>query len=340
MHTKLLYPSIEPTHAGMLKVGTFDQIYWEECGNRLGEPIVFVHGGPGAGCSDVSRRFFNPQKYRAILFDQRGCGRSKSTSDLSELTLKHMVDDLEVLRNHLKIERWILFGGSWGTTLALAYAKSHPTRVGGLLLRGVFTASDSELAWLYQEGGASQIFPQEWSAFAEILNQGKQLTGKVKGIETTLTTSSDEIRIVESWVDYLSAYLSALQSKDKEIQGKAAFSWANWEHSIMSVTGLPELTPQDNERNRSMAIQSCHLFLNDPWLRGENGWSTFADVEHIPCVIVQGQFDIVTPMKTALALHLGWKNSQLWQVQGAGHASSDRELMQALIKSLDEWTTS
>jgi proline iminopeptidase len=334
----MLYPSIEANHWGLLEVGVGEQIYWEECGDESGEPIVFVHGGPGAGCSEVSRRFFNPQKYRAILFDQRGAGRSPSKSELSELTLKHMVEDMELLRKHLEIERWILFGGSWGTTLSLAYAKTHPTHVKGLLLRGVFTASASELSWLYEEGGASQIFPQQWAAFAEILKQSKESSGNNEKQLPISNKRCAEVRLDTTWKDHLSAYLKALKSEDLDNQRKVAFSWANWEHSIMSILGSPKITKADNERNHTMAIQSCHLFLNDPWLRDEKRWETFAEVEHLPCLIVQGQFDIVTPMKTASVLHQRWKNSRLLQVPGAGHASSDPELMKALINSLDHWS--
>ena len=336
----MLYPTIEPRRHGMLVVGSREKIYWEECGDPSGEPIVFVHGGPGAGCSEVSRRFFNPKKYRVILFDQRGCGRSKSTgetTELSDLTLEHMVQDMECLREHLGINSWILFGGSWGTTLALAYAKLFPKHVKGLLLRGVFTASQVELAWLYQEGGASQIFPQEWTAFSAI----HQLEEKL--IQGTQEFFTQEIKkegrhLQTSWKDHLSAYLRVLQSGEKQLESDAAFSWASWEHSIMSVQGLPKLTTDNQYRNRSMALQSCHLFLNDAWLRDEKRWSSFTDIEYLPLLIVQGQYDIVTPMKTAFELHQRWGNSRLLKIQGAGHASSDPELTQALIHALDEWS--
>ena len=333
----MLYPSIEPFNSGWLEVSPGEKIYWEECGNKAGVPIVFVHGGPGAGCSETSRRLFDPQKFRVVLWDQRACGRSQSLGPLSDLTLEHLVQDLERVRQHLGIDQWVLFGGSWGTTLSLAYAQIHPQQVSGLLLRGVFTASTSELAWLYQEGGAAQVFPQEWSMFVQILKHDK--VGLEKDNKDALGLPDQGQTLVQeyTWRDFLKAYLAALLSQDLQTQESAAFSWAHWEHSIMSVPGLPKLAPQDMGRNRSMAIQSCHLFLNDPWLRDEKRWASYEDIQHLPCLIVQGQFDIVTPMKTAHALHQKWDNSQLVQVPGAGHASSDPELMQALIKSLDQW---
>ncbi len=333
----MLYPRIEPFNSGWLEVSPGEKIYWEECGNSSGVPIVFVHGGPGAGCSETSRRFFDPLKYRVVLWDQRACGRSQSISPLHELTLEHMVQDLELLRQHLGINQWLIFGGSWGTTLALAYAKTHTPCVLGLLLRGVFLAGNAELAWLYEKGGASEIFPKEWELFTEILNPQTKAPGK-NITETNRASDRNQMsRDRATWREHLSAYLSALQSPDPKIQQNAAFSWAHWEHSIMSVPGLPKLTQEDHERNRDMAIQSCHLFLNDTWLRDENRWMSFDEVQHLPCLIVQGQFDIVTPMRTAYALHQRWENSQLHQIPGAGHASSDPALMLALVKSLEDW---
>lgn len=331
------YPPIEPFNSGMLEVSPGEKIYWEECGDKTGVPIVFIHGGPGAGCSETSRRFFNPQKYRVVLWDQRGCGRSQSHSPLTELTLEHLVQDLELLRQHLQIEKWVLFGGSWGTTLGLTYAKIHTQCVSGLLLRGVFMASSSELAWLYQEGGASQLFPQEWSMFTQILDQVDRVAPHPNKEAMRRFDQENQILEQKTWRDYLGSYLNALQSQDLQIQEKASYLWAQWEHSIMSVTGLPKLTQKDNVRNLSMAIQSCHLFLNDPWLRDEKCWESFESLQHLPCWIIQGQFDVVTPMRTAHDLHRKWKNSILLPIAGAGHASSDPALMQALVKSLDLW---
>ena len=198
-------------------------------------------------------------------------------------------------------------------------------------------AGNAELAWLYEKGGASEIFPKEWELFTNILNSQKKTPEKNINESARASERNPRSHDRASWRELLSAYLSALKSSDPIIQQNAASSWANWEHSIMSVPGLPKLTQEDNERNRDMAIQSCHLFLNDTWLRDENRWRSFDEVQHLPCLIVQGQFDIVTPMRTAYTLHQRWKNSQLQQIPCAGHASSDPALMMALVKSLDHW---
>jgi len=252
----MLYPPIEPHSQGLLDVGDGHHLYWEECGNPQGQPVVFLHGGPGAGCSVQSRRFFNPEKYRAILFDQRGCGRSTPHGSTEHNDLAHLVKDLERLRQHCSVEAWVLFGGSWGSTLALAYAQAHPTRVTSMVLRGVFTGSADELAWLYTEGGASRLFPDKCQKFSKALR--------------------------------ISAHMFA---HDADL--KAGFAW---------------------QKGQGQASPPCST---------------------VPCIVVQGRFDVVTPMATAWALHQAWSQSEIRMVHTAGHSSSDPALQQALVETLD-----
>lgn len=320
----MFYPSIAPNQSGYLAVGEGHEIYWEECGHPKGEPIIFLHGGPGAGCSEMSRRFFNPQKFRVILFDQRACGRSKSKDPLLGLTLENLVRDMESLRIKLGVEQWTLFGGSWGSTLALAYASSYPQLVKGMILRGVFTSTNDELAWLYQEGGASRMFPKEWSEF-------KANTVKLKAMD-----KPQEVDFF-IWRSVLQTHYKALLGQDTRWRDLACLTWAQWEQSVMSLSGLPRLGPSDVERSFNMALISCHLFLHDAWLNEESKWQSFDALKAIPCHIVQGQFDVVTPMHTAFKLHQLLPKSQLTVAREAGHASGDAQLAQALIKTLDAW---
>ena len=319
----MFYPSIAPIQTGYLSLGDGHDMYWEECGNPKGQPILFLHGGPGAGCSEMSRRFFNPQKFRVILFDQRGCGRSKCADPLLGLTLENLVRDIETLRIKLSIERWTLFGGSWGTALALAYASIHAARVQGLILRGVFTSTRAELAWLYQEGGAARIFPKEWQEF-------KENASNLHGAGFSSVDFSD-------WRSVLQAHLIHLKGENNTKRDAASLNWAQWEQSVMSVSGLPRVTQSDVGRSFNMALISCHMFLNDPWLSDESRWIQFDYLLDKPCHIVQGQFDVVTPMHTAFLLHQKLPKSQLTVAREAGHASGDAALAQSLIKTLDEW---
>ncbi len=319
----MFYPSIAPLQAGFLPLGEGHEMYWEECGNPKGMPILFLHGGPGAGCSEMSRRFFNPQKFRVILFDQRGCGRSKCTDPLLGLTLDNLVRDIEALRIKLGIDAWALFGGSWGTTLALAYASQHASRLQGLILRGVFTSTSAELAWLYQEGGAARVFPKEWQEF-------KENTSKLNELEGSAVDFSN-------WRSVLQAHLLHLQGPIPAKRDAASLTWAQWEQSVMSVSGLPRVSPTEIQRSFNMALISCHMFLKDPWLSDESRWKQFDYIANKPCHIVQGQFDVVTPMHTAYALHKSLPKSLLTVAREAGHASGDAPLAQALIKTLDEW---
>jgi proline iminopeptidase len=310
----MLYPAIEPFASGMLDVGQGHSIYWEQCGNPEGQPIVFLHGGPGAGCTPKSRRWFDPRHYRIVSLDQRGCGRSLPHASTQHNTLAHLVQDLEQLRIFLQIERWLLCGGSWGSTLALAYTQQHSARVQGMVLRGVFTALPQELDWLYQPGGASQVFPQQWQAFASALD----------AVEPT---------------QLLCAYAQQLQSQDPDQVLAAALAWCAWEDALSSVHLDTSTKTPDLQRCLSMARISSHIFMHDPWLGAGNSVWSAQSLQGIPGIIVQGQFDMVTPACTAWRLHQAWPGSQLRIVHEAGHATGDPALGQTLVAALDELAT-
>lgn len=310
----LLYPPIEPHSQGLLDVGDGHQLYWEACGHPQGQAVVFLHGGPGAGCTAQSRRFFDPQKYRTILFDQRGCGRSTPHGSTDHNDLAHLVHDMELLRHHCAVDAWVLFGGSWGSTLALAYAKAHADRVTALVLRGVFTSSAAELAWLYEEGGASRLFPEAWAKFSGALGEDPP-----QGL--------------------LAAYEKRLNSGDREAQVQAALAWCEWEDSLCSTQSE---TPSrlDPEACWAMARISAHMFVHDADLKVGFPWQTadfqaFLPGRKSPCIVVQGRFDVVTPMATAWALHRAWPGSELRVVHHAGHSSADPALQQALVDTMD-----
>ena len=310
----MLYPPIEPHSQGVLDVGDGHHLYWEACGNPQGQPVVFLHGGPGAGCSAQSRRFFDPQKYRTILFDQRGCGRSRPLGSTDHNDLAHLVQDMELLRQHCAVDAWVLFGGSWGSTLALAYVQAHPDRVTALVLRGVFTASADELAWLYTEGGASQLFPEAWAKFSTAL--GDDHSG-----------------------DLLASYANRLSRGDPEAQVQAALAWCAWEDSLCSIESE---TPSslDPDACWAMARISVHLFVHDADLKTGFAWPTghgraFLPNAPMPCIVVQGRFDVVTPLATAWDLHQAWPGSELRIVHNAGHSSSDPALQQVLVEAMD-----
>jgi proline iminopeptidase len=310
----MLYPESAPFASGMLDVGQGHGIYWEQCGNPQGQPIVFLHGGPGAGCTPKARRWFDPRHYRIVLLDQRGCGRSTPHASTLHNTLAHVVQDLEQLRTFLQIERWLLCGGSWGTTLALAYARQHRARVQGMVLRGVFTAQPQELDWLYKPGGASQVFPQQWQAFATAL--GPVEDGKLLQAYTWQLQSTDNARVIE-----------------------AALAWCAWEDALNSIQPDAQTTAPDLQRCLSMARISSHMFAHDPWLGADNKLWPVDYLQGIPGIIVQGQFDLVTPAHTAWRVHQAWPGSQLRIVHEAGHATADPALGQALVTALDELAT-
>jgi proline iminopeptidase len=311
--TGALYPPIEPHDSGMLDVGDGHQIYWEVCGNPNGRPALFLHGGPGGGCSTDHRRLFNPALWRIVLFDQRGCGRSQPAARIEQNTTWHLVADIERLRGLLGIERWLVLGGSWGSTLALAYAQAHPQAVNALVLRGIFLARQSEIDWLYRSG-ASHLFPEAWEAFRGAIPQGER-------------------------TDLVAAYQRRLTCGDAAIEQAAAAAWCAWEHDIMTLLPSPPARNPADAGQLALARIEAHYFCNDSFL-GERPLLDGMDrMAHMPGVIVQGRHDCVTPATSAWALHQRWPHSVLQIIPDAGHATSEPGIQRALVAATDHFGT-
>ena len=306
----ILYPPLEPYASGFLAVDSGHVLYWETCGNPNGIPVLFLHGGPGGGCSATSRRFFDPSRYRIILFDQRGCGRSTPTGSLESNTTTHLISDIEALRKLLNIEKWLLFGGSWGATLALHYAQQYPQRVSAMVLRAVFTARQSELDWLYgaNSRGAASIFPEAWARFVDFIPEPAR-------------------------ADLIAAYHARLTSGNAEVESAAARRWCVWEDAL--ATFLPSPLFSDGVALRSLARIEAHYFVHHAFLREGQLIANAMLLRDIPGVIVQGRYDAVTPPITAWELHRAWPRSTLHIVPDAGHASSDPGVERELIAATD-----
>ncbi|MCP2170338.1 prolyl aminopeptidase [Goodfellowiella coeruleoviolacea] len=313
-----LYPEIEPYDHGMLDVGDGNLVYWETCGNPNGKPVVFLHGGPGGGCSANQRRLFDPSAYRIVLFDQRGCGRStphasSPLADLSSNTTWHLVADMERLREFLGIDRWQVFGGSWGSTLALAYAETHPERVTELLVRGVFTLRAGELEWYYQ-GGAAWLFPERWE---RVLAQ---------------------VPVAERG-DILTAYHRLLHDPDPAVHGPAAVAWSTWEAATITLLPDEELITSFADPTFALAFARIenHYFVNRGWLAEGQLLANADRLAGIPGVIVQGRYDVATPPATAWELHRAWPDAELTMVPDAGHSVSEPGIRAALINATDRF---
>lgn len=308
-----LYPAIEPFRTGYLPVGDGHTVFFEESGNPQGLPVFGLHGGPGGGISADMRRFFDAQRWRVILADQRGCGRSTPYAGLEANTTWHLVADIEKLRVHLGLEKIVLFGGSWGSTLALAYAVTHPDRVAGLILRGIFLVTRDEITWFYQRG-ASYIFPDAFARYRSAIPADEQ-------------------------DDLLMAFNKRLTSTDRRVRMAAARAWARWEGETLSIRG-PEARPtrfDDDRFVEAFARIECHYFTqggfmpSDGWLLAQAG--KLAD---IPGVLVHGRYDVVTPLSSAYALKQAWPQARLEIVPDAGHASLEPGIIDALIGATDE----
>jgi proline iminopeptidase len=308
-----LYPPIEPYRTLRLRVSGLHELHVEESGRPDGAPVVFLHGGPGAGTSPVHRRLFDPAAYRIVLFDQRGCGRSTPHASLEENTTWHLVADIERIREHLQIERWVVFGGSWGSTLALAYAERHPDRVRALVLRGIFLLRPHELRWFYQEG-ASFVFPDAWEDFVAPIPPAER-------------------------GDLLAAYLRRLTGDDPEALAVAARAWSTWEgttsHLLRDQAAIDAFS--EDEAARAVARIECHYFVNGGFF--ERPDQLLADVDRIrriPAVIVQGRYDVVCPMTTAWDLHRRWPEARLEVVPDAGHSALEPGITARLVAATDE----
>jgi proline iminopeptidase len=311
-----LYPDIEAHRTGRLKVSPVHELYYEESGNPNGKAVVFLHGGPGGGTEPKHRRYFDPAVYRIVLFDQRGCGRSTPFASLEDNTTWDLVSDIEKLRTHLGIEKWQVFGGSWGSTLALAYAETHPARVSELVLRGIFLLRREEIQWFYQRG-ASWLYPD---AFEEYI-------GHIPAAEQG---------------DLLHAYYKRLTSSDPAVQSAAARVWSVWEGRTSCLIPNAELIARTagDEFALAFARIESHYFVNDGWLTNGRELLAPANIDKlrkIPGVIVQGRYDVVCPAKSAWDLHRAWPEADLRIVPDAGHAASEVGIVHELVAATDRF---
>ena len=309
-----LFPKTKPYHSGYLKVSKLHTIHFEECGNPRGKPLVFLHGGPGGGIEPFYHRYFDQRKWRIVLHDQRGCGKSTPFSELRENTTWHLVADIEKLREHLGIDRWVVFGGSWGSTLSLAYAESHPNRCKALVLRGIFLLRQSELLWFYQEG-ASEIFPDAWEQYLA------PIPSRERG-------------------DMMKAYYKRLTNPDRRVRQKAARAWSIWEGSTSKLFFDPVLVKKFGGGRFADAFAriEAHYFLNRGFLkRDDQLLRDVRRIRRIPGVIVQGRYDVVCPIRSAWDLHRAWPEAKLVIVPNAGHSMTEPGIRSALIEETERF---
>jgi proline iminopeptidase len=309
-----LYPLIQPYRDEYLQVSDLHTIHFEESGNPQGKPIVLLHGGPGGGYLPEYRRYFHPEKWRLVMFDQRGCGQSKPHAELRENTTWDLVSDIEKIREHLGIEKWTVFGGSWGSTLSLAYSQTHPERCTGLILRGIFMLRQKELRWFYQEG-ASYIFPDAWEKYLQPIP-------------------------VDEREDMITAYYKRLTNPDLKVQLAAARAWSIWEGSTSKLLLDPKLMEKfgDDKFAAAFARIECHYFINGGFFTAEDQLLKNVDrIRHIPAVIVQGRYDVVCPMVSAWELHQAWPEAEFIVVPDAGHSMSEPGIRSALIEATDRF---
>jgi len=309
-----LYPEIDPHASGLLRVDDVHEVYWEVSGNPAGKPVVFLHGGPGGGTEPKHRRFFDPKKYRIVLLDQRGCGKSRPHASLTDNTTWHIVEDIEALREHLEIERWQVFGGSWGSTLALAYAQKHPERVTELVLRGIFTFAKDEMDWFYRDG-TRMLFPDAYAEFLAAIPP-------------------------EEHGDIVAAYHKRLTGDDPKARAAAARAWSLWECRVATLMPDPDLVRHCDESSFTLAFAriECHYFVNNGFLESDTQLLDNIDVmRNIPGVIVQGRYDVICPPRNAWRLHQAWPESSLTLVDDAGHSANEPGILRALVKATDRF---
>lgn len=307
---EMLYPAIEPFHQGMLKVSDLHQVYYEQCGNPEGHPIVVLHGGPGSGCTPMQRRFFDPTVYRIILFDQRGCKRSQPLGCIEENTTDYLVQDIESLRNELGISKWIVFGGSWGSTLALAYALKHSDAINALILRGIFLCRAHELEWFFYQ--VRNFFPDAWEKFAGHLAE-------------------------EDRRDIFTSYWKRIFSQDRAIALAASTYWSNFEAEIMSLIPMPASDATSPAPDPSLVIGRAqvqlHYLANNGFVYGDEILESLGAIRHIPTKIIQGRYDMVCPPATAYELHLQWPEAEFIMIPDAGHSAAEPGITHALMQA-------
>ncbi len=305
-----LYPEIKPYAVHTLAVDETHTLHIDESGTPSGLPVLFVHGGPGAGCDAQSRSYFDPNLYRIITFDQRGCGRSTPFASLENNTTWHLVDDMERIREHLGIDKWLLFGGSWGSTLSLAYAQRHSERVHGLILRGIFLCRPQEFHWFYQEG-ASRLFPDYWQDYLAPIPPAER-------------------------GELMQAFYKRLTGEDQIAQMQAAKAWSCWEGRTATLRPNPEVVERFNERALSIARIECHYFINNAFLEPDQLLRDMHKIAHLPGIIVHGRYDVICPLDNAWALHQVWPNSELQIIREAGHSAGERGIVDALVRATDQ----
>jgi len=311
---KTLYDAIEPFDQGTLAVSPVHTIYYEQCGNPAGQPVVFLHGGPGGGIVEDYRRYHDPAAYRIVLFDQRGSGQSTPHASLEDNTTWHLVSDIERLREHLGIESWQVFGGSWGSTLSLAYAQTHPRRVRQLVLRGIFLCRPKEIRWFYQEG-ANAIFADVWEEYLKVIPEDER-------------------------DDMVSAYYRRLTSDDEQVRLEAARAWSIWEGSTSKLFFDYNMIEKfaDPEFALAFARIECHYFMNNAFFETDNYLiENVGKIRHIPAVIVQGRYDVVCPMMSAWELHRAWPEADLQIIPDAGHSAAEPGIISALVDATDRF---
>lgn len=309
------YPPIEVNESGFLAVDKTHQLYYEVSGNPNGKPIVFLHGGPGAGTKPLHRQLFDPKKYRIVIFDQRGAGQSTPHANLENNSTWDLVADIEKLRTHLNVDKWVVFGGSWGSTLSMAYAITHPDRVKGLILRGIFLCRKQDIDWFYEGKGAQGIFPDEWERFVKVIPPDER-------------------------GDMVKAYYKRLVSPDMKVQIEAAKAWSRWEGATLHL--IPEQEEIDSFSGDMMAQAlariECHYFINNAFFKTGN-WliENVEKIRKIPAVIVHGRYDVVCPFDNAWDLHKAWPEAKLEIIKDAGHGVSEPGITDALIRATDEF---
>lgn len=313
---RTLYDEIEPYDSGRIKVSPVHELYYEQCGNPNGKPVVFLHGGPGAGLVTDYRRFFDPEVYRIVLFDQRGAGQSLPHASLEDNSTWHLVSDIEKLREHFGVDQWLVFGGSWGSTLALTYAETHPEKVRALILRGIFLCRPKEIRWFYEDSqGASAIFPDGWEEYVRIIPEAER-------------------------GDMIAAYYRRLTSDDHAIRVEAAQAWSTWEAGALKL--IPDQSVIDDFSEVEMALAlariECHYFMNNCFFETDNYLLENIDrIRHIPAVIVHGRYDVVCPLMSGWDLHREWPEAEFKIIPDAGHAALEPGIANALIEATDSF---
>jgi proline iminopeptidase len=308
------YPEIQPYKTGRLRVSAVHELYYEESGNPKGKPVVFIHGGPGSGTDGRQRTFFDPSRYRIVLFDQRGAGKSTPFASIEENTTWDLVADMEKLRVHLGIEKWLVFGGSWGSTLGLAYAQTHTDRVSEIILRGIFLLRKSEIDWFYQEG-AGRLFPDAWDPYWNYIPESERH-------------------------DMVSAYYKRLTSKDPKVQLEAARIWSGWEGRTSKLFPDPTFIRgyEADDFATSFSRIECHYFIHRGFMKTDDQLLKGVEkVRHLPGVIVQGRYDVVCPMRSAWDLHLAWPEADFVVVPDAGHSAFEPGIARALVAATEKF---